>query len=134
MDSGEHHRTDSGDGRADAEPDTSCDGPLDCRDCPDYAPAKQVCTDFESSSWHARYEGDCGDFRYRFEGSWYAGTVSYWERETGKLVAVHSFTDSNVPCQQSVSGDRSVYEQCQVPPAREVCAAADADAGADDGV
>jgi hypothetical protein len=48
------------------------------------------------------------------------------------LVTVYTFTDSNVPCQRTVSGDRSVREQCAVPYAYDVCRADGADAGADE--
>jgi hypothetical protein len=105
---------------------------LDCedRDCDDYEPKAPRC-DLGTSFWSARFDGACGDYRYRFDGGPFYGSVRIWSSATGELVTVYTFTDSAVPCQRRLYGDRVVYEQCEIALPADVCASIDADAGVD---
>jgi hypothetical protein len=98
-------------------------GPLDCekQDCDDYEPMETECSG--EPGWPgARFDDECGDYRYRFDGTTYGGTVLIWERASGKLVVHYWFTDY-VPsgCRTSLSGDRDVFEQCDVASWADVC-------------
>jgi hypothetical protein len=132
-DAGDTDPADGGDAMVAVPDSTTCYAELDCdrQRCDDYEPVETGCSN--DSAMQGIYEGDCGDYRYRSDGTWFSGTVHYWVRSTGKLVAIVWYTDHNPSssCLRRVRGDRSVYEQCEVASRFEACADADAGASVD---